>query len=570
MRKPFTRSAPLSLPSRLDKAADGFTFEQLEKREVFDVTINDALNDVVQNSAGSVFSVSLLGRYTDNGVTQVVRMVTNYGNIDISLRGDWAPNTVANFLTYVSEHLYDNTIFHRSQRPTPSVNFGLIQGGGFRPPTTDYSVPPSTVTETNAPALIPTGTTPGTVHDPINLEHPTGNTPYTIGLARTTQPNTGTSQFFINVTDNSGVFDAAGASAGYATFGNVLPFTRGTVNTINNFTYYNAGSPSGPFNSALSNLPLNLHTGAGTAGDPFVVTPADYMTISSATLLSDLTGVETVAWSASVTGNPTLVSVSVQNGSLLVTPNTAGTRGTATIRLRATSADGTTFSDDSFTFEIDNFAPVIGGMQAQSNIAVGGSMLLSAYGVHDTDGGGLGGIASVEFWADTNNNNILDEEDTLLGSDDAAAGGWSSRVSTAGLSAGENRIFTHVIDTDGATVDTSRIVTLRDAVPDSGVTPETTSTPGGVDVNLGFDMNLPDTSGIRRISIFLDTNHDGELDPLTDRRIGFATYDTGTSSWGFTVNASDLQVGANRVFARVTDNYGNLGGITSSSITVES
>ncbi|MDP1662119.1 MAG: peptidylprolyl isomerase [Phycisphaerales bacterium] len=551
---------PFARTSKARSKADGFVFEQLERRELLDVTVGSALDDVVQNSAGAVLSVSLLGRYTDTSVTQVVRLVTNVGTIDISLRGDWAPNTVANFLTYVSEGFYNNTIFHRSQRPTFTINYGLIQGGGFRPPTTDYN---GTVDANNQPSFIPTGTDPGQVHDPIALEHPTGNVAYSVGLARSTNPDSGTSQFYINVTNNTGVFDAGTNPPGYATFGSILGFTRSVVDAINNYTYYNA---SGVFNSALGSMPLLLPSPL-----QLPVRPTDYLTIISATLLSDLTGVETATWSASVTDNPSLASVSIDSaGNLLVTPNTTGTRGTATIRLRATSADGTTFTDDEFTYEITNFAPSIGGMQGQSNVAVGGSMLLSAFGVLDNDAAGFGGVASVQFWFDADGNGEFDENlDTLLGSDASSEGGWNARISTAGMANGANNIFARVIDTDGATAVSMRTVTLGAAVPTTGVNPGSTTVSPGSSVNLGFDNGLPDTTGLRRISIFYDTDGDGILNPLNDRLIGFATYNTGSSSWGFTVSSEDLSLGVNRIFARVSDNYGNLGGITSSEITVE-
>lgn len=551
------RKAPsiFSHPARSHARGDGFVFEPLEKREVFDVTVNSAINDIVQNSAGSVVTVSLLGRYTDTAVTQIARLVTTAGNIDIALSGTLAPNTVANFLAYLNAGFYNNTIFHRSQRPTPTIPYALIQGGGFRPPTTDYN---GAANATNQPALIPAGE----LNPAVDLEHPTGNTAFSVGLARSNAPNSGTSQFYINVTDNSNSFDAASNPPGYSTFGTVLELTRANVTTLNNYTYYDA---SGVFNSALGSMPL-----LRPAPLTLPVTPADYVVISGSSVVTDLTGVETAIWSATVTTNPSLVTVSVNSaGSLTITPNAAGTRGTATIRLRATSADGSTFTDDEFTFELANFAPTIGAIQGQSNIAVGGSMLVNAMGIHDNDAVGTGGIASVGFWYDTDGNGELDTGvDTLVGTDDSSAGGWNARIDTSAMHAGANTIFARVTDTDGATADSHRVITLRDAVPGSGVTPGTTTVASGTDVNLGFDPALPDTAGIRRISSFIDSNNDGVLDPLTDHRIGFATYNTGTSSWGFTVDHSELTVGANRVFSRVSDNYGNLGGITSSIITV--
>ncbi|HYD02159.1 MAG TPA: hypothetical protein VEB22_13110, partial [Phycisphaerales bacterium] len=350
--------------------------------------------------------------------------------------------------------------------------------------------------------------------------------------------------------------------------GTVLQLTRANVDALNAVTYYQAGAAFG--SSALNSLPI--------AGLPnplpasFTVNPEDYLTITGSSLITDLTGVETVQWTASVITNPSLVSVSLShNGELVITPNAAGNRGTATVRVTLTSADGATTINDEFTVELDNFAPSIGGVQGQSNVAVGGSMLVSAFGVEDNDAVGFGGVNKVEFWHDADGDGEFDAEvDTLLGTDDSAAGGWNARIDTDGMVAGHNTIFAVVTDSDGATAISSRQITLQAAVPGSGIDPDNTSTPGGVNVDLGFNPELPDTSGIRRITLFLDSNSDGILDPLNDRMLGHATYNADTMSWGFTVDGDDLSTGSNRIFARVSDSYGNLGGVSSSMITVES
>lgn len=549
------KTRPARPPASRPASPDGFSFEQLEPREMLTIsTVNDIPN-ITTAAMGPNYTLSLLGRYTDSFVTQVVRLSTNAGNIDLALRGDWAPNTVANFLQYVNEGFYNNTIFHRSQRPTPQFNYGLIQGGGFRPPTTDYN---GTVNATNQPQLIPTGNNPGEVHSPIDLEHPTGNFAYTLGLARTQDPNSGSSQFYINTIDNRGVFDAAVNPPGYATFGQVLPFTRGTVDTISGYTYYDA---SQAFNSALSNLPL-----VRPAPLTLPVTPADYVTITNAALLNDLSGVETVGWTATVTSGANIGSVSIVNGNLVITPTAARIRGTMSINVRVDSIDGVSTINDTFTFTIDNYAPVIGGMQAQSNVAVGQTMLLSAFGVNDPDAATGGGLSGVEFWYDANDDGALGNGDVLLGSDALAAGGWNARVDTSAMQAGANRVFARVTDTDGEVATTSRIVTLRAGVPGAGVTPGEASATPGQNVNLGFNPELPSNTGIRRVSIFIDTDNSGTFNPGSDRLLGYATFSNG--SWAYTISGADLQLGANRIFARVTDNYGNLGAVSSSIITV--
>ena len=112
-----------------------------------------------------------------------------------------APLTTANFLRYVSEKFYDGVIFHRVV-----VNF-VIQAGGFT---------------SGLVAKAPT-------HAPIALESANGlhNTPYTLAMARTDVPNSATSQFFVNLVDNSATLDrdAAAGRPGYAVFGQVISGT---------------------------------------------------------------------------------------------------------------------------------------------------------------------------------------------------------------------------------------------------------------------------------------------------------------------------------------------------------
>ena len=132
-----------------------------------------------------------------------VCMMTDLGEIVLALEPQKAPITVANFLSYVTSGFYDATIFHRL------LTGFVIQGGGFSySPVTGYSQK-----STNAAiALEPTGVT--------GLHNVRG----TITMARTTAPNTATSQFFINAEDNSNAYDSQTATdgLGYAVFGHVL------------------------------------------------------------------------------------------------------------------------------------------------------------------------------------------------------------------------------------------------------------------------------------------------------------------------------------------------------------
>ena len=125
-----------------------------------------------------------------------VLMTTTVGPLTLELDADNAPNTVDNFLSYVADGFYDDTIFHRV------IHNFMIQGGGF---TADMQQKP-----TQAP-----------IENEANngLENQRG----TIAMARTQDPHSATAQFFINVQDND-FLNHTGENMqgwGYAVFGKV-------------------------------------------------------------------------------------------------------------------------------------------------------------------------------------------------------------------------------------------------------------------------------------------------------------------------------------------------------------
>src|SRR5690606_10149873 len=105
----------------------------------------------------------------------MVKLHTNRGVITIELDEQHAPQTVANFLQYVEEGHYDNTIFHRV------IDGFMVQGGGFEP-----------------------GMKQKPTREPVQNEAGNGlkNEAYTLAMARTQDPHSATAQFFINVSDN--------------------------------------------------------------------------------------------------------------------------------------------------------------------------------------------------------------------------------------------------------------------------------------------------------------------------------------------------------------------------------
>ena len=122
---------------------------------------------------------------------------TNHGPISIELNSENAPKSAENFLQYAKEGFYNGTIFHRV------IDGFMIQGGGFEP-----------------------GMSQKANHDPIDNEADNGlsNLTGTLAMARTAEPHSATSQFFINVSDNF-FLDHRGKTAqgwGYAVFGKVV------------------------------------------------------------------------------------------------------------------------------------------------------------------------------------------------------------------------------------------------------------------------------------------------------------------------------------------------------------
>lgn len=124
-----------------------------------------------------------------------VRLTTSVGDIVVELNAAKAPKSVENFLQYVREKHYDNTVFHRV------ISSFMIQGGGF---TADFQQKP-----TRAPV-------------PLEASNGLKNDRGTIAMARTANPNSATAQFFINVVNNDMLNAPSPDGFGYTVFGKVI------------------------------------------------------------------------------------------------------------------------------------------------------------------------------------------------------------------------------------------------------------------------------------------------------------------------------------------------------------
>ncbi len=124
-----------------------------------------------------------------------VKFQTSLGDFTVEVYPDKAPKTVENFLQYVKDKFYNGTIFHRV------IGNFMVQGGGFTPDMQQKAT-----------------------RDPIPLEAKNGlkNDRGTIAMARTSNPNSATAQFFVNVVDNNGLNAPSPDGFGYTVFGKVI------------------------------------------------------------------------------------------------------------------------------------------------------------------------------------------------------------------------------------------------------------------------------------------------------------------------------------------------------------
>jgi len=159
-----------------------------------------------------------------------VTIKTPLGSFDVELFDNDAPNTVANFLSYVHDGSYKDSFIHRSAKDINGNAF-VIQGGAFTAPN-----------DTSGIGTVPT-------KPPIANEFKQSNLRGTIAMAKTSDPDSATSQWFINLEDNSGALDNPNNSGGFTVFGRVMGNGMDVVDAI-------AALPTFNFGGSFPTLPL--------------------------------------------------------------------------------------------------------------------------------------------------------------------------------------------------------------------------------------------------------------------------------------------------------------------------
>ncbi len=176
------------------------------------------------------FSAGLTTALAAEPAAPKVRFATTEGDFVVEVYPDKAPKTVENFLQYVKDKHYDGTIFHRV------INNFMVQGGGYDGAYAEK--------KTRAPV----------VHEGREALAKGGpkNTVGTLAMARTNDPNSATSQFFINVNNND-FLNPSMQAPGYTVFGKV---TSG-LDVVNKIKALPTGS-GGPFPSDVPKTPVMI------------------------------------------------------------------------------------------------------------------------------------------------------------------------------------------------------------------------------------------------------------------------------------------------------------------------
>lgn len=297
--------------------------EQLEPRLAMAVVVGTPMADLTVGPAEAARTISLSGAFDQTEISgSVVQFTTNSAApngrffvelFDASGPVRTTPLTAANFLRYVDNGLYANTILHRT------VPGFITQGGGFSQPSAAGG----------GPTAIP-------AYAAVANEFGNHNLRGTIAMAKLGgNPDSATNQWFVNLADNTANLDFQ--NGGFTAFGRVLGAGMAVVDSLAAIPTFDVADLYA--NGALTDLPLRRDPSAPPASVS-EVSPNQFATISSISRAGELV--------YSVTSSdPALMTAAVENGTSVRVEFAAGRSGTARLTVRATSVfDPTDFVED--------------------------------------------------------------------------------------------------------------------------------------------------------------------------------------------------------------------------------
>jgi cyclophilin family peptidyl-prolyl cis-trans isomerase len=285
-------------------------------------------------------TVALEGKFEESKVSSgtIVKFETNAPLSDndfyVELT-DNTPQTNANFLSYVNSGAYDNSIFHRS------VPGFALQGGGFSAPQVNANQPGS-----DPDPISSLGTVQ---NEPGNL-----NTRGTIAMAKLGgQPDSATSQFFFNLSDNEHLNSDNG---GYTVFGEVKGSGMTVVNTMASTSTYLADKYYA--DTSFKELPLyNLNADN-------IVRPNDFVKIENVDVVTASTDFDLFTYQVTSSDEEKLTASVDGNGNLVLTPDSS-TTGSVVVTVTATSKlDTTSSAEQTFSVQLNGGGPVLTAIES--------------------------------------------------------------------------------------------------------------------------------------------------------------------------------------------------------------
>lgn len=354
----------------------GRNIEALESRCLLSATVTGTIPGQSLTAGQSAQTLSLGSYFQDTSIAPgdtVVDIQTNLpapnNHIPLMLTDQATPQTVANFLQYITSGEYDNTIIHRSiNSPSPFV----IQGGGYTPDGTHITEIRNVPDESSTEIL--------------------KNTPGTIAMALSTGPGSATSEWYINL-DNNSFLDDSSHGGPFTVFGQTMYNGLRVADYINTLPTVN---DTGIARGAGTNLPV--HNFLGTSGSTVASVPSTDMVILDPVIVPGGLNYKVTSSNAAV------ASADVSGGSLNLTPG--GKPGTAKITVTATDLGGTSVSS-SFTVNVASNAgpaaltPTLSGHLPTSVIAGQRTPIHQLVTIQNTGGSTYTGSTTVQLYLST-------------------------------------------------------------------------------------------------------------------------------------------------------------------------
>lgn len=313
--------------------------------------VTTQIADFTEYANAPARSIDLATAFSDPDVSNAVRFTTVLGNIDLALFGQQKPITVTNFLKYVDQGRY--FLFDAAANQTASsfvhrsVAGFIIQGGGFIG-TVDPSPSPGVPADSARPTQVLT-------FPPIQNEPGISNKRGTIAMAQSgSDANSATSQWFINLADNTNLDVRLNNAGPYTVFGKVVNNTMTTVDAIAAVPRFNAGAP-------FDSLPLRNYTSPNPVRVPNLVSIPGIAQISPLTF--------------SAQSDNASVSVSVSGTKLLVTGKSVGT---AHVTVTATDFDGGMVSQ-MFTVNVTAAPGRLVNLSTRMQVGTGDNALIAGF-----------------------------------------------------------------------------------------------------------------------------------------------------------------------------------------------